>query len=227
MREIILDTETTGLDPEKGDRIIEIACLELINHLPTGRSLQYYINPERLVPAEAVAIHGITGEFLLDKPKFSEIMGDFLAFIEDSPFVIHNAEFDIRFLNAELARVKHPPFSLSRSIDTILLARQKFPGAPANLDALCRRFNVDISHRTKHGALVDCQLLAHVYLELRGGRQKGFALDSLESSDNPRLKQQARKNFPRKLIIPPSPKEEADHQSALLKLHKALWFQLK
>ena len=227
MREIILDTETTGLDPEKGDRIIEIACLELINYLPTGRSLQYYINPERMVPTEAVAIHGITGEFLLDKPKFPEIVGNFFEFIGDSPFVIHNAEFDIRFLNAELARVKYPPFSLSRSVDTVLLARQKFPGAPANLDALCRRFNIDISHRTKHGALVDCQLLAHVYLELRGGRQKGFALDAQESSDTSSLKQQSRKNFPRKLMVLPSPKEEADHQAVLQKLHKALWLQLK
>lgn len=227
MREIILDTETTGLDPEKGDRVIEIACLELLNHLPTGRFLQYYINPERLVPADAVAIHGITSEFLVDKPKFPEIIGSFLEFIADSPFVIHNADFDIRFLNAELTRVKHPPFPLSRSVDTILLARQKFPGAPASLDALCRRFNIDTSHRAKHGALVDCQLLAQVYLELRGGRQKGFALDSLESSHHSLTKPQVRKNFSRKLIIPPSPNEDADHQHVLQKLRKALWFHLK
>jgi len=176
MREIVLDTETTGLDPTTGHRIVEVACLELINHIPTGRSYQSHINPERDVPADAFAVHGLSIEFLSDKPRFAEIADKLLEFIGDAPLVIHNAEFDVRFLNAEFQRLARPPLSSERVVDTLQMARQKFPGAPASLDALCRRFAIDNSTRTKHGALLDIELLADVYLELIGGRQAGLEL---------------------------------------------------
>jgi DNA polymerase-3 subunit epsilon len=176
MREIVLDTETTGLNAANGDRIIEIACLELVNHLPTGRQFQRYLNPERAVSSDALAIHGLSDEFLADKPKFAEIVEELFAFIGDSPLVIHNAEFDIGFVNAELARMERPSLPLERATDTVGIARRKFPGAPASLDALCRRFGIDNSARTKHGALLDAELLAEVYLELVGGRQAGLEL---------------------------------------------------
>ena len=177
MREVVLDTETTGLDPASGHRIVEIGCVELENHLPTGRTLQLYINPEREMPAEAFEIHGLSDGFLGDKPKFHEIAGSFRGFIEDTPLVIHNAGFDLKFLNAELAALDLPAIEAERAIDTIRLAREKFPGAPASLDALCRRFGVDTTTRTKHGALLDAELLAEVYLELVGGRQAALTLD--------------------------------------------------
>jgi DNA polymerase III subunit epsilon len=176
MREIVLDTETTGLDPSDGHRVVEIACLELSNHIPTGRHYQVYLNPEREMPADAVAIHGLTGQFLADKPRFPDIVEKFLEFVGDAPLVIHNAEFDMRFLNAELTRAGKPGLDYTRAVDTLLLARQKFPGAPASLDALCKRFAVDNSARNFHGALLDVELLASVYLELIGGRQAGLEL---------------------------------------------------
>jgi DNA polymerase-3 subunit epsilon len=176
MREIVLDTETTGLSASNGDRIIEIACLELMNHIPTGRQFQSYLNPERSVSADAFAIHGLSDGFLADKPRFAEIIGDLETFIADSPLVIHNAEFDLGFINAELARIERPPLDPTRAVDTVQIARRKFPGSPASLDALCKRFGVDNSARTKHGALLDVELLAEVYLELVGGRQAGLAL---------------------------------------------------
>ena len=176
MREIVLDTETTGLNAAGGDRIIEIACLELVNHLPTGRHFQRHLNPERAVSGDALAIHGLGDEFLADKPKFAEVVDELFAFIGDSPFVSHNAEFDIGFLNAELARLERAPLPIARATDTVGIARRKFPGAPASLDALCRRFGIDNSERTKHGALLDAELLAEVYLELVGGRQAGLEL---------------------------------------------------
>lgn len=176
MREIVLDTETTGLDPANGHRIVEVACLELLNHIPTGRNYQSYVNPERDVPADAAAVHGLSAEFLSDKPRFAEIADELLRFIADAPLVIHNAEFDVRFLNAEFERLARPPLPGERVVDTALIARQKFPGAPASLDALCRRFAIDNSARTKHGALLDSELLADVYLELIGGRQAGLEL---------------------------------------------------
>jgi len=176
MREIVLDTETTGLDPANGHRIVEVACLELLNHIPTGRNYQSYVNPERDVPADAGAVHGLSAEFLSDKPHFAEIADELLRFIADAPLVIHNAEFDVRFLNAEFQRLARPPLPGERIVDTLQIARQKFPGAPASLDALCRRFAIDNSARTKHGALLDTELLADVYLELIGGRQAGLEL---------------------------------------------------
>jgi DNA polymerase-3 subunit epsilon len=176
MREIVLDTETTGLSHSNGDRIIEIACIELMNHIPTGRTFQRYLNPERLVSADAFAIHGLSDTFLADKPRFAEIIAEFDEFIADSPLIIHNAEFDVGFINAELARLDRSPLDPIRAVDTVTIARRKFPGSPVSLDALCKRFGVDNSARTKHGALLDVELLAEVYLELVGGRQAGLAL---------------------------------------------------
>jgi DNA polymerase-3 subunit epsilon len=176
MREIVLDTETTGLDPAAGHRIVEISCLELLNHIPTGRTYQSYLNPERDVPTDAFSVHGLSIEFLSDKPRFAEIADKLLEFIADAPLVIHNAEFDVRFLNAEFQRLARSPLNGERVVDTLQIARQKFPGAPASLDALCRRFTIDNSTRTKHGALLDTELLADVYLELIGGRQAGLEL---------------------------------------------------
>lgn len=176
MREIVLDTETTGMEPSEGHRLIEIGCVELENHVPTGRSYHQYINPERDVPADAVAVHGITGDFLKDKPVFSQVYDEFLDFIKGGTLVIHNAEFDMKFINAELKTVGFPSIPLKEVIDTLKMAREKFPGSPANLDALCRRFSIDLSARELHGALLDAQLLAEVYLELLGGRQRGLSL---------------------------------------------------
>lgn len=178
MREIALDTETTGISPRDGHRIIEIGALELMHHLPTGRKLHFYINPEREIDDGAVAVHGITNDFLADKPIFADIVDEFLAFVGDDPMVIHNASFDMGFLNAELKRLDRPVLSMAQSIDTLMMARKKFPGAPAKLDALCRRFEIDNSHRDLHSALVDAHLLAAVYVELLGGRQPGLSLDS-------------------------------------------------
>lgn len=178
MREIVFDTETTGLDPFQGDRVVEIGCVELINHVPTGRTYHQYINPERSLSEEVVAVHGLTEQFLSDKPKFSEIVDEFLAFIgSDSMLVAHNASFDMKFLNAELSWVGYPPLSYDRVIDTLILARKKFPGSRVNLNELCKRFHIDNSARTVHGALLDSELLADVYLELLGGREPGLILD--------------------------------------------------
>ena len=177
MREIVLDTETTGFEPSEGHRIVEIGAVELFNHVPTGRTYHQYINPERAMPKEAFEVHGLGDDFLRDKPKFAQIAQDFLDFIgADSKLVIHNAAFDMKFLNAELSWVKKPLIANDRALDTLMIARRKFPGSPASLDALCRRFSIDNSARTLHGALLDSEILAEVYLELIGGRQPGFGL---------------------------------------------------
>ncbi|WP_298677346.1 DNA polymerase III subunit epsilon [uncultured Lentibacter sp.] len=178
MREIVLDTETTGFEPMQGDRIVEIGAVELINHMPTGRTYHQYINPERGMPQEAFEVHGLGDEFLADKPKFAQIGQAFLDFIQDSTLVIHNAAFDMKFLNAELKWMNAPQIPMSQALDTLDIARKKFPGSPASLDALCRRFNIDNSSRTLHGALLDSEILAEVYLELIGGKQPDFALSS-------------------------------------------------
>ncbi len=182
MRQIILDTETTGLNPRGGDRLVEIGAVELMNHMPTGRTYQVYINPERDMPPEAERVHGISAAFLADKPLFAAVVDEFLAFIGDAPLVAHNASFDIGFVNAELQRVGREPLPSGRTIDTVDLARRKFPGAQASLDALCRRFQIDTAHRTKHGALLDAELLAKVYLELIGGREPGLLLNVANAS---------------------------------------------
>ena len=177
-REIILDTETTGLDPATGDRIAEIGAVELINHLPTGNTFHVYINPERDMPKEAEAVHGLSSAFLRDKPVFSAIVQDFLDFIGDAALIIHNASFDMAFINAELGFLRLPSIPPERVVDTLHIARQKHPGAANSLDALCRRYGVDNSRRTKHGALLDSELLAEVYLELIGGRQTALILEA-------------------------------------------------
>lgn len=176
MREVVLDTETTGLDPAAGHRIVEIGCIELLNHVPTGEVYHQYVNPERDMPAEAERVHGLSEEFLSGHPVFPEIAGGFLEFIGDAPLVIHNAAFDMGFVNAELRLAGWATIDTRRAVDTVSMARRRFPGAQASLDALCRRFGIDLSERSLHGALLDAQLLAAVYLELLGGRQHGMDL---------------------------------------------------
>jgi DNA polymerase III subunit epsilon len=181
MREIVLDTETTGLDPLQGHRLVEIGAVELFNHLPTGKTYHTYINPNRDMPREAEAVHGLNTEFLKDKPVFSKIVDAFQEFIGNTPLVIHNAGFDVGFLNAELGFVKRPPILFERVIDTLALAKKRHPMGPNSLDALCKRYGVDVSKRTKHGALVDSELLAEVYLELLGGRQIALTLPKADN----------------------------------------------
>jgi DNA polymerase-3 subunit epsilon len=221
MREIVLDTETTGRDPLNGDRIVEIGCLELVNLMQTGRTLHLYINPRRDIPAEVVAIHGITNEMVADKPGFDEIAGEFLDFIGNDPLVIHNASFDMGFLNMELSRLGFTPMPMTRAIDTLMMARQRFPGSPASLDALCRRFSIDNTNRTLHGALIDANLLSQVYLELKGGREPGLSLNvqrqaiSMEQRQN-RAVRPAR-------LHQVHEKELADHVDMIGQLKNALW----
>lgn len=176
MREIIFDTETTGFDPKNGDRMVEIGCIEMVNRVMTGRTYHAYFNPQRSMPAEAEAVHGLSDAFLADKPLFSTCAQDFLDFIEDSPMIAHNANFDFNFINAELALCGLPHVSMTRMVDTVALAKVRHPGAKLSLDALCTRYGIDRSHRTEHGALLDSELLAQVYVELRGGRQIGLEL---------------------------------------------------
>lgn len=224
MREIVLDTETTGMDPDKGDRIIEIGCVELHNHMPTGRHFHKYINPERDVPAEATAVHGITAEFLKDKPVMAEVVEEFVAFIKGARLVIHNAEFDMKFINWEIRKLGFPSMSMRDVTDTLAIARQRFPGSPANLDALCRRFEIDNSNRTLHGALLDAQLLAEVYLELMGGRQHDFSFDNpakaaahLSGIAGARRAHRPARNFPL------SADERALHAQMVGKMKNPLW----
>ncbi len=176
MREIVFDTETTGLDPKTGDRMVEIGCIELINRVPSGESFHAYFNPERDMPAGAEAVHGLSASFLSDKPLFADLAEDLLSFLGDAPLVAHNASFDFGFLNAELERIAMATVSMERMIDTVALARKRHPGAKLSLDALCTRYGIDRSHRVKHGALLDAELLAQVYVELTGGRQIGLEL---------------------------------------------------
>ncbi len=183
MREIVLDTETTGFEPATGDRIVEIGCVELINHVETGATYNTYVNPERDMPPSAFEVHQLSEEFLRGHPVFADVAAAFIDFIGDAPLVIHNAEFDMKFINAELDRVERPPVPMSRSVDTLLMARRKFPGAPASLDALCRRFDIDLSERSQHGALIDARLLAQVYLELSGGRQPGLGFTAAVAAE--------------------------------------------
>src|SRR5882762_8789501 len=182
MREIVLDTETTGLDPLRGDRLVEIGCVEMINRMPTGQTFHRHLNPERDMPAEAFAVHGLSSEFLADKPLFAHVVDEFLEFIADAPLVIHNASFDIGFINAELDRIKQPSIARDRLVDTLLLARRKHPGVSNRLDDLCSRYAIDNSRRTKHGALLDAELLAEVYIDLIGARQSQLILAS-ETAD--------------------------------------------
>ncbi len=183
MRQVVLDTETTGFEPADGHRIVEIGCVELFDHLPTGNTFRAYLNPERPVPPETTKVHGLTDEFLADKPRFAEVVQDFIDFIGDASLVIHNASFDLKFVNSELHRVGRPPIPHARAIDTIEIAKAKIPGARYSLDELCKRFAIDLSARTKHGALLDAELTAQVYLELVGGRQRKLSLGPVEAAE--------------------------------------------
>lgn len=223
MREIVVDTETTGLDPRDGHRIVEIACLELMHHVPTGRKFHRYVNPERDMPADALAVHGLTADFLAAQPPFGAIADELAAFIGDDRLVIHNAEFDLAFLNVELARLGRPALS-SPFVDTLGVARRRFPGAPASLDALCRRFSIDLSARDKHGAEVDCHLLASVYVELLGGRQPGLDFSAASLDGDLEELAAAALRPPR----PPRPhaataEELAAHQAMLATIKTPLW----
>lgn len=223
MREIVIDTETTGLDPHAGHRICEIACLELAHHIPTGRKLHRYVNPGRDMPADAFAVHGLSADFLAGHPPFAEIAEELVAFVGGDRVVIHNAEFDLAFINAELARLGRGPL-VCPFVDTLAVARRRFPGAPASLDALCRRFAIDLAVREKHGADIDCGLLAEVYIELLGGRQPGLDLaligaGALETA------------IAQPLLVPPRPprphapsiEELAAHQAMLANITQPLW----
>jgi DNA polymerase III subunit epsilon len=235
MREVVLDTETTGFDAVGGDRLVEIGCIELINHMPTGRSFQRYLNPERDMPMSAFQVHGLSAEFLSDKPRFAEVADDLLAFVGDAPLIIHNAEFDMKFINVELERNGKPTIPFARAVDTVAMARKKFPGSPASLDALCKRFNIDNSNRTLHGALLDAQLLADVYLELMGGRQAGLGLTVVEEvtvsvdldftggrrTASPGIALPVRAPRPHA----PSPEELAAHLAFVAKIGNAIWLK--
>jgi DNA polymerase III subunit epsilon len=219
MREVVLDTETTGLDPGEGHRIVEIACIELVHHVPTGRKFHRYVNPERDMPEEALVVHGITAEFLARQSRFAALVDELLAFIGPDRLVIHNAEFDIAFLNAELARLQREPLSCP-FVDTLGLARVRFPGAPASLDALCRRFDIDLSMRVEHGAEIDCGLLAAVYLELLGGRQPGldFSAPADAAVAVERISRPARPHAP-------LPEELIAHQAMLRIITDPIWLR--
>jgi DNA polymerase-3 subunit epsilon len=220
MREIVLDTETTGFRPNDGDRIVEIGCIELVNHVTTGNTYHQYINPERNIPDEAFDVHGLSEEFLTDFPVMADVMGAFIEFIGDAPLVIHNAEFDIRFINAELSLLGQELLPMSRSVDTVRMAREKFPGAPASLDALCRRFSIDNSNRTLHGALLDAELLADVYLELIGGRQADLELARNKVGDALAVGETQRRD-PRPHAA--SATEKSAHAAFLEKIKDPLW----
>ena len=217
IREIVLDTETTGLDPSEGHRIVEIACIELAHHVPTGRKFHRYVNPERDMPEEALAVHGIDPTFLTGQPPFAAVVDELLAFIGSGPLVIHNAEFDLAFLNAELARLGRDPIGCS-FVDTLGLARVRYPGVPASLDALCRRFDIDLSLRVEHGAEIDCGLLAAVYLELLGGRQPGldFVAPAAAALAVERILRPPRPHVP-------SAEELIAHQAMLQSITNPIW----
>ena len=227
MREICLDTETTGLDPNSGHRVVEIGCVELMSHVRTGSHFHTYLNPERDMPREAENIHGLSSVFLKDKPLFRTVARAFLEFIGDSPLVIHNAGFDLKFLNFELNALDLPLIDFARATDTVLIARRMFPGSPANLDALCKRFNIDTAARTKHGALLDAELLADVYLELKGGRQSSMA-NLMQAAPVERDAQGVELVFSGHTDIPArdfpaSLEERAAHKAMIDKLKSPLW----
>ena len=220
MREVVLDTETTGLNPSTGDRIVEIGCVELVNHVATGKSFHQYINPQRSMPNEALHVHGLSDEFLADQPVMADVMADFIEFIGDAPLIIHNADFDMGFINAELKLLGQTQLQMSRAVDTVRLAREKFPGAPASLDALCKRFGIDNSSRSLHGALLDSQLLADVYLELIGGRQPDFEL-AADRVAAPVAARDAVRREPRPHAA--SEEELAAHKTFVKKLKSPIW----
>lgn len=228
MRELVLDTETTGFDPQQGDRIVEIGAVELINQMPTGRTYHQYINPERAMPNDAFEVHGLGDDFLRDKPVFKQIAQEFLDFVGTDKMVIHNAAFDMKFLNAELGWLNLPQLPWEQALDTLAIARKKFPGSPASLDALCRRFNIDNSNRTLHGALLDSEILAEVYLELLGGRQPGLVLANSGGSTSGRSEETWRATKRPTPLAPRITEDEAKaHATFVEKLGEdALWSKL-
>ncbi len=229
MREIVLDTETTGFDPETGDRIVEIGAIELKGHMPTGNIYHQYLNPERTMPKDAFEVHGLGDDFLADKPVFKAISKAFVDFIGDAKLVIHNAAFDMKFINAEFSWAGLPQIEIERAIDTLAIARKKFPGAPASLDALCRRYGIDNSARTLHGALLDSEILAEVYLELIGGRQPDFGLSTTTNAQTTTEADQSRKQGKRPEPLPPflTEEEKAAHDAFVSTMgEKALWTRL-
>ena len=225
MREIVLDTETTGLDPDTGDRIVEIGCVELINHIPTGKTYHQYLNPERSMSEEVIAVHGLTEEFLSDKPKFAEIADEFLSFVGEDTLVIHNAPFDMKFLNFELKNAQRPLVSYEHVLDTLVMARQKYPGSRVNLNELCKRFNVDASRRTVHGALLDSELLSDVYLAMILDKELKFSQPTEKKEKKEVLKNVSRETLsPRKFEI--SEEELSAHSVFLEKIKNSLWKNL-
>ena len=225
MREIVLDTETTGLSPDQGHRVVELGCVELLNRIPTGATFHVYLNPDRDMPAEAFAVHGLSTEFLAGKPLFAEVVDEFLEFIGDSPLVIHNASFDVSFINAELDRIKRPAISRERLVDTLLLARRKHPGVSNRLDDLCSRYAIDNSRRTKHGALLDAELLAEVYIDLIGARQSQLIL----AAETAEIRVGVSGDMPRRQrLVPLAPRiteaEREVHRAFVATLgEKAIW----
>jgi DNA polymerase-3 subunit epsilon len=229
MREVIFDTETTGLDPKTGDRMVEIGCIEMVGRIETGRSFHAYFNPERDMPPEAERVHGLSSAFLAAKPRFAESAEELLAFLGDAPLVAHNAGFDFGFLNAELERAGRVPVALDRMVDTVAIARRKHPGAKLSLDALCTRYGIDRSHRVKHGALLDAELLAQVYVELTGGRQIGLGLGDhgeaaqTAAADDPAGAPVATRPARAPRPHAPSAEELARHQAFIADIGNALW----
>lgn len=223
MREIVLDTETTGLDPKNGDRVVEIGCVELINHVPTGETYHVYLNPERDMPEEAFKVHGLSEEFLSDKPLFKAIGQEFLEFVKDDMMVIHNAPFDMKFLNFELEMAGFKPLPMSQVTDTLVMARQKFPGAQNNLDALCRRFSIDNTKRTLHGALLDSEILAEVYLELIGGREPALLLAKKQKLIQNDSRETSEKKFREPRVFNVSDEEKTAHDAFIDKLNDPVW----
>ncbi|KPL53111.1 DNA polymerase III subunit epsilon [Prosthecomicrobium hirschii] len=226
MREIVLDTETTGLDPRTGDRVVEIGGIELVNHIPTGQSYHVYINPERSMPKAAFDVHGLSDDFLKDKPVFAAIAEDFATFIRDARLVIHNASFDVGFLNAEFARLRMPPVPPDLVVDTLALAKRRHPAGPNSLDALCSRHGIDNSRRTKHGALLDSELLAEVYIELIGGKQAALGLAASDGNNSRGGRVSRRQVGPRPEPLPPrlTAEEQAAHEAFVAKLgENSVW----
>ncbi|MCE2563065.1 DNA polymerase III subunit epsilon [Komagataeibacter sp. FNDCF1] len=222
-RTILFDTETTGLDPLRGDRVIEIAALELMGDLPTGRNFHVLIDPERDVPEEASRVHGFTRADLEGKPKFAEVASGFLEFVGNDPLIAHNARFDFGFLNAELSRAGRPELDMARMVDTLDMARERFPGMPNSLDALCRRFSIDLSERTTHNVLLDCRLLAAVYLELTGGRQRGLGLAVEDGGGGIATYDYVRPAGRVGVRVQPDTAEIAAHQAFVSRLSSPLW----
>jgi DNA polymerase-3 subunit epsilon len=225
VREIVFDTETTGIDPRDGHKIVEIGCVELMDGVQTGRTFHHYLNPERDIPPETTEIHGITNEQVRDKPLFGQIADDFLAFIGTAPMVAHNAEFDFRFINAELENIGRAPLSPARMVDTVKIAKRLYPGARLSLDALCARLGIDTSARVKHGALIDSQILAEVYVEMLGGKQRGLELSavSADHAAHTVALPESEKIYRAPREFKPSQEELATHAAFVGKMKNAIW----